>query len=160
MDLGSLLSGPIGAITGTIGAIGSKIIDYKMEGLKNEHELAMKDKETELAKLGFSNKIETAKMDQETQKLVKDLEALRASVEADKAAYGESVLGRIVDFMRGITRPLITYASMSLIIYDTIVVMVNKESLTLVQRMEVINTSTFLAGVAITWWFGTRPNRK
>lgn len=159
MDLGSILSGPIGAITGAIGAIGGKIIDYKMQQIANENDLAMKDKERELAVIEFANKSELAKIDADTQTSIRDLDALTASVAADRATYGDSMLGRIVDFMRGVTRPLITYAAMVLVVYDTVIAM-KGDSLTQSQRMDIINTALFLAGVAITWWYGTRPNRK
>ncbi len=159
MDLGSILSGIGGGIFGAIGALGSKILDYKMLGVKNAHELALRDKDREMMQLEFANKSELAKVEADTQIALKDFEAQSASLAADRATYGDSLTGRIVDTARGLIRPVITAASMILVGYDTVLAL-QGSTLSAQDRMSILNTSLFIAGTAITWWFGSRPNRK
>lgn len=159
MDLGTILSGPIGAIFGAVGAIGGKIVDYKMKQLDNEFQLQMRDKDMAQARAEAEAKYAITRLEGDTQLAIRDLDNLQTSAANDKATYGDNTLGRIVDFLRGITRPIITYAAMVLVFHVSWVSLrtggLNGEQ---VERM--LNEVLFMSGVAITWWFGTRPSTR
>jgi hypothetical protein len=166
MDLG-FLSGPLGAIFGGLGAIAGKIIDLKAEAEKREtlklqlaHELALRDKDMAQAQLEASSKLQIHQVDADSQLAVADLGALAASVQADRAAYGDHLPGRIVDLIRGVTRPVITAASMFLLGYMTVKAFgVSGGELGADRAAELLNNAQFIAGTAITWWFGARASR-
>lgn len=166
MDLG-FLSGPLGAIFGGIGAIAGKIIDLKAEAEKREtlklqlaHELALRDKDMAQAQIEAASKLQIHQVDADTQVSVADLGALAASVQADRAAYGDHLLGRIVDLIRGVTRPVITAASMTLISYMVFRAFgETRGELGADRAAELLNNAQFIAGTAITWWFGARAAR-
>jgi hypothetical protein len=157
MDLGSILSGPIGAIFGAGSAIVTKVIDYKDRNAQRDHELQMRDKDREQLAMELASKSEIAKVDADTQVTMKEFDAVAASIGSDKATYGDSLTGRIVDAARGLIRPVITSASMALVIYDTVIAF-KGAVLSPADRMTIINTAQFLAGTAIAWWFGARAN--
>lgn len=167
--IGGLLSGGLGGIVGAIGAIGGKIIDLKLEGEKREtlklqfqHELNLRDKDMAQAQFEAQNKLELSKIDADTAKVTADLNALSTAVTMDKATYGDSVTGRIVDFIRGIVRPVLTAWAAALVTFDTVQAFKSLLGvpLTQVQALTLIQDAQFLAGLAIAYWFGSRPNRK
>jgi hypothetical protein len=157
MDLGTILSGPIGAIFGAAGAIGGKIVDYKMRQLDHSHELSMQDKHRALTELEFSHKSEIAKVDADTQVTLREFDAVAASISADRATYGESKTGQIVDLVRGLIRPAITLLAMTLVGTMTLTVLRGGAELGPAERMDLLQQALFLSGVSITWWFGARP---
>lgn len=76
---------------------------------------------------------------------------LRASVQAD-AAIGESY--RWVSAVRGLTRPVLTFALWAI----TAFIFVHAD---VSGRSQIIETSTFAATAATLWWFGDRgPKRR
>lgn len=158
MDLGSILSGPIGAIFGAAGAIGGKILDYKAKQLDHAHELAMRDKDRAHLELELSHKSEVAKVDADTQIAVREFDAVAASIAADRATYGDSATGRIVDLVRGLIRPVLTVMAMVLVGGMTCSVLDGGEQLAEAERVGLLREALFLSGVAITWWFGARPS--
>jgi hypothetical protein len=157
MDLGTILSGPIGALFGAVGAIGGKILDYKSKQLDHAHELAMKDKARELLQLELSSKSEIAKVDANTQIAVREFDATAASISADRATYGDNWMGRVVDLLRGLIRPLVTIGAMTLVGGMTITVLRGGAELSPAERMELLREVLFISSAAITWWFGLRP---
>lgn len=158
MDISTLLSGPIGAIFGAGSAIVTRVIDYKDRNAQRGHELAMRDKDRELAALEMAHKSEIAKVDADTAISVREFDAMAASVAADRATYGESLTGRIVDTARGLIRPIITTLAMLLVGHMTLIAL--RGDLSEVNRMAILNESLFLAGTAIAWWFGARSSQR
>jgi hypothetical protein len=162
-----LTGGGLGAIAGAIGAIGSKVVDLKMKDketeqlkINNEQALAMRDKDLALSIEEAKNRFEMAKVDADTKKVSEDLGAMTASFANDKATYDNSKWGWLIDFVRGSTRPVITYFAMWLVIFMTVRVLatLGDHPLTNEQNMEILRQVLFLAGVAIGWWFGARPS--
>ena len=154
MDLGTILSGPIGAIFGAGSAIAQKVIEYKDHNAQRTHDLAMRDKDREMAVIEFEHKSEIAKVDADTQVSLREFDAVAASLGADKATYG---IGW-VDMVRGLVRPAITAGATTLVGYMTWTVLSTGGALSPEQRMELLRESLFLAGTAIAWWFGARSN--
>jgi len=164
-----LTGGGIGAIAGAIGGIAGKVYDLKLEAQKleaakveNEFKLAMRDKDRELAAAEAEAQFKVHQVDTDAQKVVADLSSLQKSVEADRATYGDSWLGRVVDFIRGSTRPVITYFAMWLVIASAAKVL-KTTTFTPEQGMQILDQVLFLSGTAIGWWFGARvstPTRR
>lgn len=76
---------------------------------------------------------------------------LHASIQAD-AAIGESY--RWVSAVRGLTRPVLTFALWAITAFIFVHVDVSGQS-------QIIETSTFAATAATLWWFGDRgPKRR
>jgi hypothetical protein len=165
MDLG-FLSGPLGAVFGGVGAVFGKWLDLKAEKEKREtlkitlaHELALRDKDREMAAQEAASKLQIHEVDADAQVAVAELGALTSSYAADRATYGDHLLGRIVDLIRGVTRPVITAASMSLLTYMTFRAFAETGgSLGPDRASELLNNVAFTASTAITWWFGARPS--
>lgn len=164
-----LTGGGIGAIAGAIGGIAGKVYDLKLEAQKlealkieNDFKLAMRQKDMELAAQEAQAQFQIHKVDTDAQVVVADLASLQKSVEADKATYGDTWMGRVVDFIRGSTRPVITYFAMWLVIASAYKVL-RSTTFTPEQGMQVLDQVLFLSGTAIGWWFGARvstPSRR
>ncbi len=147
-----LTGGGLGAIAGLAGGIVTKILEikaqdkeYAQRALDHDFELKLRDKDREMAAQEASTQLSLHKTDADAQVAVADLAALAASQASDKAAYGDSALGRVVDFLRGVTRPLVTYVAMAYAVYVG------------VRDPDFRGQCLFIASMAITWWFGTRP---
>lgn len=160
-----LTGGGLGAIGGAISAIGGKVIDLKLEGEKREtlkvqleHNLAMRDKDIAQAAAEAASNLAVHQVDADSAAVLKDLDGLQASIAADRATYGDSWAGRIVDFVRGVTRPLITYAAMGMVIYTTAQVLqgVRAQPFAPDLAFQLLRESSALAATAIGWWFGAR----
>lgn len=154
-----------GGATGLIGSVISRVADFKIEKMRLEHALATQKIESEAS-------IVIARSQAAAQEAGAAYEALGSSHDADKASYmqaAESPIARAlmtaVDFVRGITRPLLTLylvvatSWMSYVLYR------------LVQEMEgpvlgpmqvlslwsnVIDMVLYLTASAVLWWFGGR----
>jgi hypothetical protein len=159
MDLGTILSGPVGAIFGALGALGGKYLDLKLQKQANDHALAMRDKDMAQVRVENELKVDITKMDADSKIQLKDFDTMVASYVQDKASYGDSFFGRIVDGARGTIRPLITFLAMLLVGYMTMKVLRMGDPLSTSERMDILRESLFLSGTAITWWFGARPSQ-
>jgi type IV secretory pathway TrbL component len=158
VDLGSILSGPIGALFGAAGAIAGKVLDYKSKQLEHAHALAMRDKDREQLAMELANKSEVARVEADQQVAMREFDSVAAAIAADRATYGDSRTGKIVDLVRGLTRPAITFLSMLLIGWMTVRVLRGGADLSAFERVGLLREALFIAGVAITWWFGARPS--
>jgi hypothetical protein len=166
--VGSVLTGGLGGIVGAGSAIAGKIIDLKLKdkelqekSLDHAHELALRDKDMAQARLEAESKLEVTRIDADSAAVQADLGALAAAVQADRATYGDSTLGRIVDFARGTVRPVLTAWASVLVSYVTWQAFIALRGVALgpERAMELVNDAMFLAGLAIAYWFGSRPNR-
>lgn len=158
MDLMTLLPGALGGVVGGLGAVVQKWLDYKDRNASRAHELAMRDKDRELLVLELSHQSEIARVDADTQIAVKELDATAAAMAADRATYGESLTGRLVDFARGVIRPIITMASMALMGWATYRAFQDGPALSAATQEQIIQTALFTASGAIGFWFGMRSS--
>ncbi len=149
-----LTGGGIGAIAGAIGGIASKAYDLKMKDkefefrkLDQAHELLLRDADMRMAAQEAAARFELGKVDADSRVAVADLSTMAASFESDRATYGGARLGWLVDFVRGVTRPLITYAAMGYGIYAG------------VTHPELAPQVLFISATAISWWFAARPGK-
>lgn len=160
--------GAVGALAGAASGIFGKIIDLKVKDkeieirkLDHAQELALRDKDMAQAQIEAQSKLQIHQTDADAGIAIADLSALAKSYENDKAAYGDHLLGRIVDFVRGITRPLLTYVSMLLVVTVTFRALRQLGTVGLSQETlsEILGQGMFIASMAITWWFAARPGK-
>lgn len=167
MDFAGLISGIGGGLLGGLGALGGKWLDLKAEAEKREtlrvqnaHALALREKDLEQTKLEAESQLKLHQVDADASVAVADFGALTSSTAADRATYGDSTTGRIVDLVRGLTRPLITFASMGLVIYMTAQAFASVGwKLPPEQATQLLHAGEFTASAAILWWFGARPSK-
>ncbi len=166
--VGGIVTGGLGGIVGAAGAIAGKVIDLKLESEKREtlkvtqaHELALRDKDMQQTKLELESKLEVTRIDADSAAVQADLGALAAAVQADRATYGDSLSGRIVDFARGTVRPVVTAWATVLVSFVTWKAFVELRGVPLGpdRALALVNDGMFLSGLAIAYWFGSRPNR-
>jgi hypothetical protein len=157
MDLGTILSGPIGALAGAGAAIAQKVIDYKDRNAQRAHDLAMRDKDREHLAMELANKSEIAKVDADTQVSVREFDAVAAAISADRATYGDSLTGRIVDLVRGLIRPVVTVFAMALLIHVSAVAL--RVPMAPADALGVLREVLFISGNVVGYWFGTRSSQ-
>ena|SRR3990167_3068956 len=161
IGLGSLLSG---SVLGIFGAVGTGVLDFFKEKQRNKHELEMLSAQRDLIEAQGKNAV-----------TLENAKNFGASHESDKATYAnqEAMTGwtglvfnflmAIVDFLRGFTRPGLTWyftiLSTLLAIYALETVGVDAELLKRVAEYAVA-AALELTGVCVTWWFGQRSIEK
>jgi lipopolysaccharide export LptBFGC system permease protein LptF len=159
--LESLLSG---GLVGLIGSLGSNILSYFKS--KQEHKQFVEFRKLDIVAAGkdHSYAMEQIKAEAEyrTQQLmieaerdlsVSEYSALEASYKSDTAYDGDSRLLIIAEFLRRITRPLLTFVLVFLTsaIYFTS----QGDQQELIARAVVALTAT-----ALSWWFSDRQIAK
>ena len=142
--LDSILSVFSGGLLGAIGAIGTKVMEYKMQGLKFTHEKDMAEqdrmtmeKEMALAKIQGT-------IDLELQESESDAKNLQAAIRAEGTITETSLW---VANLRGSTRPLVTYG---LILATLLIIVLDMSN-------PWANEFLFMSTTAVTFWFGSRP---
>jgi hypothetical protein len=156
VDLGSLLSGPIGALAGAGAAIAQKVIDYKDRNAQRAHDLAMRDKDREHLAMELQARSEIAKVDADTAIAVREFDAVGAAIAADRATYGDSLTGRIVDLVRGLIRPVVTVFAMALLLHVTAIAL--RVPMAPQDAIDVLREVLFIAGNVVGYWFGARSS--
>ena len=86
------------------------------------------------------------KVELEMQALV--YKAMDKAREHDKASYGTHWSGRIVDFFRGMVRPVITFTAFAYFIYMR------------VNGFELPENDYYIIGGILAFWFGSRIGKK
>lgn len=172
--LSSLLSG---GITGVIGSVVSNITDIfkerqkqKFEVKKRELDLAAMDKEYEFQ----MNKIEV-QTDADLETAAMDLMA--KSYAHDTATYSKGLKiqsawlkGMLVfaDFVRALVRPVLTIYLIYMLwdtrveakaILDALGVDAVSPEKAMTTYAAITDTICYMAGMALSWWFGTRPGK-
>jgi hypothetical protein len=141
MDIiGSLLGG----VAGAAGAVVQKVLDNRDKKDERAHMQEM----AKLGQLGEAAKAQAALA-------VSAVDLQRASMDADKATYG----GGWVDAVRGLIRPIITSASLTLLIALAWSAF-REGGFSPDQRLELLDAAVVTAQVATGWWFGARIVRR
>ncbi len=168
--IGSVLTGGLGGIVGAAGAVAGKVIELKVEGEKREtlkvqnaHELALREADRVLAAQEAASQLTIHQTDASSAAVTADLGALQAAIVAEGkgASFGDSWSGRVVDFARGTVRPVLTAWAAVLLSYTTLQAFAQLRGVPLgpERSMALIQDATFMASLAISFWFGSRPNR-
>ncbi len=145
------------------------------EDMRIEADLAIQQTEAE-----FAGKANLANIEGAIARDVAASELQATSYENDKATYSTGATGTLtgsisnlirgllvlVDVVRGMMRPGITIYLIvieSLICYQLYQLLLKFEVLPADEALKlfivVVNSVVFLTSTAVTWWFGSRPNR-
>ena len=177
--LGDLLSNFLsGGILGSLFGFLGKFAELAKLKEQHRHDEAMMDKETEHLGMELSTKAQIAKTEASAAMEVAASQAMTASYDHDSRRYLSSealeknkvaafFMG-MVDYFRGMTRPALT---IWLCIASYLVFCQTADVLELAMKGEAISASQAyrlymmcienllsLAGIAVGWWFGSRPS--
>lgn len=175
-----------GGVTGLLGTCFTSFVNFKMEQQKNEHELKMIDAETKamvaeaeanikITETKTAGEIKIAEMDAFVASMGHGNKDLLKTSYVNKLVDSQSRVPRfigtmivfllaMVDFLRGLARPLITYYLLFLATWITIALH------SFIKGMEqapgpdgmvalynnVILAMLYLTVTVISWWFGDR----
>lgn len=174
--LGSVVSG---GVTGVLGSAISGIFNYKNKQLEYKHELEMEVAARETMKEEWAQRTKVAEIEGATQSDLAAQESYQASMGMDKATYSSGIafdklhggwvyaaLMVVVDFLRGIIRPLSTilFIAITFIMYFTLKHRVDIAGTDPVALMDLFNQVVtvilYLATTTVCWWFGVRGESK
>ena len=175
--LGELVTTLVGGGgTGFFGALVSNVTDIFKQREDNRHEEAMADKELDIAKVESERKISIAEREAEAQEQVAsdqaDAKVREKSYEMDKRTYLSkkamegsrfaTIAMAVVDFARGITRPVLTggIAIFAAYVYwrtQQITGGIITDEAYAYELLKMTTLSVFFyLGLALSWWFGSR----
>lgn len=166
---GILTSSGFGALTGIAGAWLSKREERAVLIENNKHAERMAELRTDemAAEAELSLQLADRELLQAEAegKIASDLEAGRAFTESQKQARQPTGI-KLVDAIRGLMRPLITIyllAVVSVLSVSLSRIIGGLESIPQVEALEiykhVIYQTVYLAVMAVSWWFSSRPAR-
>ena len=186
--VGFLSSAAFGGVTGLLGTLIGKVGDYFTLKQKNAFDLAMRDKDMAIAQIEAAKEVTIAQDTNYANREIAEAKMIEvtqsASYEADKAEYlthdiiehaptwasGIISIGLgMVDFVRGMTRPGITFylCVLTTLMYfqmEKIVAMSQSPAFTPADAVKIIvlivDAVIYLTTVCVTWWFGSRPQSK
>lgn len=168
-----LSGGFIGGIFGFLG----KFAELAKLKEQNRHRETMMDKETEHLKMELETRAQIVTTESNAQIEVAASQAFAASYDNDARRYlSDKALNQskvaaflmgMVDWLRGITRPVLTVALciMAYMIFMQTVDLVAKLNTPMTPDqayqiyMVCIRNILELAGLAVGWWFGSRPSQ-
>lgn len=196
--LGGGATGLLGILVQRFFDMKNKSQDVEIIGLNHKNALELRRVELEIQASEYSGKKELATVDGETKRALADIESnarqaaalenrlateftseqesVRASMANDKASYftGPStgfvgVLLGIVDFIRGLIRPVLTIYLVVLLTYafwwiQQLVAKMGATQFTQVEikdlTAQIVGAVIYLCTVSVVWWFGTRPPKQ
>lgn len=180
MDIMSVLGSVVsGGVTGVLGSAITGIMAYKTKKLDYEHELAMEQAARETMKEEWAQRTKVAEIEAGAKVETAELEAFGESIKADRATYSDGIafeklrggwiyalLMVLVDFLRGIIRPMTTilFITMTFVMYATLKTKVDlaggdPKALTDLFG-QVVTVILYLATTTVCWWFGARGMSK
>ena len=141
---GSVLTG---GVTGLLGTIVSGIAGHFQAKQKHKQDLELKKVDLEQAKVISEGRVDAAAY-----------QGLAASYQEASARFsrpGDSFLLVMVDIVRGLTRPVLTFGLAGLVGY--IYITVGGASYARLELQDnIVETILFLTTAAVLWWFGSR----
>lgn len=157
----SLLSG---GVVGLLGSLVSNVFGYFKSKQEHQQQLAFRRLDAELAESDHRYALEQIRTEAEykTQQLqieseravsVAEHQALVASYESDKPYSGSSRLLLVAEFMRRITRPVLTF----LLVFFTMGIYISADS---VLRDLVVRAVIAMTATVVAWWFADRQIAK
>lgn len=181
--LGSL---SLGAISGLVGPIVSAISNYKMLKLKNEHEIAKIEAETNAMIAEVNANIQISRVETEGEIQLAELGAFvesqkQGNKDLVKKSYIDQMLEKnskvagflvfmfaVVDFLKGLARPAITYYLIGLTTWITwkcyVLITTADKTISITKASmlfeAVILFIVYLCGTVVGWWFGSRGSSK
>ena len=151
-----------GGATGLLGTAISGVIDYFQGRQRHAQELDLRRLDIELAQAEASGAERVAAIEAEGERDRAEWEAMTASYREAGARWsrpGDGVLIQLVDFVRGMTRPVLTWGLVALVGAIYFLLGAGNAHAGLLQPL-IVETVLYLATAAVLWWFGQRQIEK
>lgn len=166
-----------GGATGLLGMGLQRVFDWlntreqaKLQKLKFDHELAMRDKDAAIMREEWQGKLRVATQEGETAREVADSKSFETTMlrEPERYSYAPTLTKAqqwilvLLDFFRGVVRPLLTVYLCLLTTYiwwqvrQLIAVEELDVSNVVAVWLIVVKTILYLTTTVVLWWFGTR----
>ena len=162
-----------GGATGLLGAGITAFTEFKKQQLIFKHEEVKFDHDKDMKKLNMEADSQKAEyhlkgveLETNAQIAVGDQEIFKEGIKNDKATYSsgtDSILLRVVDFVRGLVRPVLTgwFSYLAYRIYSDIEDKISSVTLTDTEQLVGLHQQITLMLLYVTtsvvlWWFGTR----
>jgi len=167
----------LGGITGLIGGIFNRVMDFKQKKEDNKFEILKLEKEQILLGMEIKRDVDKASIERDMTISTAELDALKHSIDSDKATYTLDGSEKypwvakglaLVDIVRGFTRPFLTlYLDMVLTIIAVVLVLhfisLDVALLTSDEVSKILllllDALIYLATTATGWWFGSRGKK-
>lgn len=161
IDLAEVLTGNVFAgITGLIGGVAQKYVDYKSKKLDYAHSLKMTEFEIRSQELEQKHELAIADKQVERAKIEGDLAVTNAEVNAFRSSYDYAKTE--TEWLRWVRPAITTY----ILIWATVLSIVawrhnsgisNFDSMELKDMIvTIIETVMYLLVLSVSWWFGSR----
>ena len=190
MAAGILTSILGGGLTGLIGSALTSLTNYKMQKLKNDHDAKMAELDMQTIRLEAEMQVKVTQAETEGKIALADMEALKTSIaEAQKPLFQESYMNKLmkspwtawigailsflfglVEFLKHLARPALTYYLMGVSTWITIVAWQTLEKttgttpLTVTESYDlfdkIITIMIYLTVSCVSWWFADRRTAK
>ena len=172
-----------GGILGAVGGLISKFIEqkqnYQIESLKieadkarYEHLQKMQEIQNKTLEMEISANLKSLTTEAQMVYDKSSFEALKTAYDADKATFATGEKARdsgwfiFVDFVRGITRPFLTWGlDLAALVIVGYLLWIFKEQLPTIAKDQgialldyAVKSILFLASTATTYWFASRPH--
>ena len=174
-----------GGLTGLIGTCVSSLVSYKTKKMELDHQIKMIEAETGAMKAETEANIKITHAQTEADIQKAEMQAFETSMQLGSKDYTKEgyiadlmkhkylkwigalliTLFAIVDFLKGLARPAITYYMIGLSTYLTVVVYriiqtTGAEAIPISEALPIfkyiINSLLFITTTVILWWFGER----
>ena len=162
-----------GGVTGLLGAVVTKITEYKTAKLKADHEIEMRKADAAImaqewaARTQMAQVEASAKVDAADAQSFADSYRLEPQMYSDpkKATSAQEWLFVFLDFMRGIVRPALTIylCALTTAIYLQAHALLGTgmdKTQAVVLVSHIIDTVLYLTVTVVCWWFGVRTKTK
>ena len=150
-----------GGVTGLLGTAITGVMSFLQERQRHAQEMDLRRLDIELAQTEAMAAERTAAIEAESEREQAQAGMLTASYEEAARRWsrsGDGVLMQLVDVVRGLTRPALTWTLVGLVaaIYFWLGSSADVDAL----RARIIDTVLYLATAAVLWWFGARQVSK
>ena len=151
-----------GGATGLLGTALSAVVDFFQSRQRHAQELDLRRLDIELAKAEAEGAAAHAAIEAQASRERAEWEAMEASYKEAARRWsrpGEGWAMQLVDVVRGLTRPALTWSLFALV--GAIYFLLAGSDLAAVSlRPRIVETVLYLFTAAVLWWFGARQIEK
>ena len=152
-----------GGATGLLGTAITAAVDYFQGRAEHKREIDLRRLDIELARAEAEGAAHVAAIEAEGRREEAEWDAMAASYrEAGKrwSRPGDGVPIQLVDFVRGMTRPALTFGLVALVGAIYFLLGADDDMLAYELRPRIVDTVLYLGTAAVLWWFGSRQIEK
>ncbi len=146
-----------GGVVGLLGSVATSVVGYFRQRQDHRQRIELRAQEHgqqfQMLQAEAKYRVEQLRVEQEGAALVAEHEALAESYKADVVSVGDSHLMMVAEFVRRMTRPVLTYVLLGLTGW------VYTSSAGDVQEA-IARGVVALTGMAVGWWFADRSISK